>query len=58
MSTIEPRVFDRANRGSKINSLLNSEVIDKNDFWGSDEVNEIFAEEQDDTDYQDECFLF
>ena len=55
MSETEHRTFTRANRGSKIESLLNSEIIDKGEFWGSDEVTAIFAEEKDDTDYQVQC---
>ena len=58
MGDVERRKFTRANRGSRINSLLNSEFVDKNDFWASDEVTAIFAEDKDDEDYQVQCFFF
>lgn len=52
MSDNSPRIFTRPNRGSKIESLLASEGVEQGDFWGSDEVNAIFAEDEDDADFQ------
>jgi hypothetical protein len=54
VDNIEKKTFTRANRGSKLNELLIDENVnlDKNDFWGSNEVKEIFVEERNDENFE------
>ncbi|KAK2948464.1 putative vacuolar protein sorting-associated protein 72 [Blattamonas nauphoetae] len=46
MGDEEPRRFSRANRGANISKLLEQSGTDATDFWGSEEVKLIFAEEE------------
>lgn len=50
--TSSPRNFSRPNRGAKINALLDQEDLGVDEFWGSEQVREIFADEESGADFE------